>query len=56
MKTIRVVAVIIKATNETGEPLIFATQRTMVTLKAVGNFLVERLRKEKRHRRLLFVR
>ena len=27
MKTIRVVAAIIKATNETGEPIIFATQR-----------------------------
>ncbi len=27
MKTIRVVAAVIKATNETGEPVIFATQR-----------------------------
>ena len=27
MKTVRVVAAVIKATNETGEPIIFATQR-----------------------------
>ena len=27
MKTIRVVAAVIKATNEKGEPMIFATQR-----------------------------
>lgn len=27
MKTVRVVAAVIKATNEEGEPMIFATQR-----------------------------
>ena len=27
MKTVRVVAAVIKATNENGEPIIFATQR-----------------------------
>ena len=36
MKTIRVVAAIIKAVNENGEPIIFNT-KVMVTLKVAGN-------------------
>ena len=38
MKTIRVVAAIIKATNEEGEPIIFATQRGYGDLKGGWEF------------------
>ena len=38
MKTIRVVAAIIKATNEAGEPIIFATQRGYGELKGGWEF------------------
>ena len=38
MKTIRVVAAIIKATNENGEPIIFATQRGYGELKGGWEF------------------
>ena len=38
MKTIRVVAAIIKATNEKGEPIIFATQRGYGDLKGGWEF------------------
>ena len=38
MKTIRVVAAIIKATNEYGEPIIFATQRGYGDLKGGWEF------------------
>jgi len=38
MKTIRVVAAIIKATNEKGEPIIFATQRGYGNLKGGWEF------------------
>lgn len=38
MKTIRVVAAIIKATNENGEPIIFATQRGYGDLKGGWEF------------------
>ena len=38
MKTIRVVAAIIKATNEAGEPIIFATQRGYGDLKGGWEF------------------
>ena len=38
MKTIRVVAAIIKATNEQGEPIIFATQRGYGDLKGGWEF------------------
>ncbi len=38
MKTIRVVAAIIKATNEKGEPIIFATQRGYGELKGGWEF------------------
>ena len=38
MKTIRVVAAIIKATNEAGQPIIFATQRGYGDLKGGWEF------------------
>ena len=38
MKTIRVVAAIIKAVNENGEPIIFATQRGYGDLKGGWEF------------------
>lgn len=38
MKTIRVVAAIMKATNENGEPIIFATQRGYGDLKGGWEF------------------
>ena len=38
MKTIRVVAAIIKAVDENGEPIIFATQRGYGDLKGVWEF------------------
>ena len=38
MKTIRVVAAIIKALNENGEPIIFATQRGYGDLKGLWEF------------------
>lgn len=38
MKTIRVVAAIIKATNENGDPIIFATQRGYGDLKGGWEF------------------
>ena len=42
MKTIRVVAAIIKAVNENGEPVIFATQRGYGDFKtAVGEAVVD---------------
>ena len=50
MKTIRVVAAVIKAVNEAGVPMIFATQRVMENLRVVGNSLAARLKMAK-HRR-----
>ncbi len=50
MKTIRVVAAIIKAINENGEPIISATQRGYGDFKGGRE---ERLRKVKVHRKLL---
>ena len=47
MKTVRVVAAVIKAVNENGEPIIFATQRDMANLKMAGNFQVAKLKKGK---------
>ena len=47
MKVIRVVAAVIKAANEQGEPMIFATQRGYGDLKAAGNFRVVKLKKGK---------
>ena len=38
MKTVRVVAAVIKATNENGEPIIFATQRGYGDLKGGWEF------------------
>lgn len=38
MKTVRVVAAVIKATNENGEPIIFATQRGYGDFKGGGEF------------------
>ncbi len=38
MKTVRVVAAVIKATNEKGEPIIFATQRGYGDLKGGWEF------------------
>ena len=51
MKTIRVVAAVIKAVNKNGDPVVFATQRAMETSKMAGNFPEARLRKGK-HLRL----
>ena len=48
MKTVKVVAAIIKAVNENGETIIFATQ---VISKAVGSFRVEKLNQEKHLRK-----
>lgn len=43
MKTVRVVAAVIKAVNKKGEPIIFATQRGYGLLKRqAGNFQVEK--------------
>ena len=47
MKTIRVVAAVIKDGDK-----IFATQGDMEILKVDGSFLVEKLKKEKLHRKL----
>ena len=44
MKTIRVVAAVIKAVNESGEPVIFATQRGYGEFKEGGNFQVGKLK------------
>ena len=44
MKTIRVVAAVIKATNEKGDPMIFATQRGYGDFKlAVGELCADTL-------------
>ena len=37
MKTIRVVAAVIRAVNKDGEPIIFATQRGYGEFKETGN-------------------
>ena len=42
MKTVRVVAAVIKAVNKKGEPIIFATQRGYGPLKVAGNFPEEK--------------
>ena len=42
MKTIRVVAAIIKAANEKNEPIIFATQRGYGDFKGGWEFQVEK--------------
>lgn len=42
MKTVRVVAAIIRANNEKGESVIFATQRGYGELKGYGSFRVEK--------------
>ena len=42
MKTIKVVAAVIKAVNESGEQIVFATQRGTANLKEVGSFQVEK--------------
>ena len=47
MKTILVVAAVIRATNENGDPIIFATQRI---IKTAGNFPAGKSNPEK-HRR-----
>ena len=56
MKTVRIVAAIIRAVNEAGEPIVFATQRGYGDFKGAGSYQVERLRKVKPHKQLLFVR
>ena len=50
MKTIRVVAAVIKAVNEAGVPMIFATQRGYGEFKGGWEFLAARLKMAK-HRR-----
>lgn len=42
MKTIRVVAAVIKSVNDAGEKIIFATQRGYGEFQGGGNFLVEK--------------
>ena len=41
MKTIRVVAAVIKAVNKTGESIILQPREVMENLKAAGNFREE---------------
>lgn len=52
MKTIRVVAAVIKAVNKTGESIILQPREVMENLKAAGNFREEKLKKARHHRRL----
>ena len=52
MKTIRVVAAVIKATNDNGEKI----NGDMASSKADGNFRVVRLNRERRHSRRYAVR
>ena len=56
MKSIRVVAAVIKKVNEKGETIIFATQRGYGDFVGGWSFLVERLRMVKRRRRPWFVK
>ena len=51
MKTVKVVAAIIKAVNENGETIILQHSVDMVISKAVGSFRVEKLNQEKHLRR-----
>ena len=51
MKTVKVVAAIIKAVNENGETIIFATQRGYGDFKGGWEFPVEKLNQEKHLRR-----
>lgn len=51
MKTIRVVAAVIKAVNKDGEPIIFATQRGYGALKDGWEFPEGRLKLAKHHRK-----
>ena len=43
MKTVRVVAAVIRAVNKENKPIIFATQRGYGEFKAAGSFLEARL-------------
>lgn len=53
MKTVRVVAAVIKATNENGEPIIFATQRGYGDFKGGWEFPGGKIEKKvKLHRKL----
>lgn len=45
MKTIRVVAAVIKAVNKTGESIILQPREVMENLKAAGNFREEKLKR-----------
>ena len=49
MKTIRVVAAVIKAVNKTS---FLQPREVMENLKAAGNFREEKLKKARHHRRL----
>lgn len=51
MKTIRVVAAVIKAMNDNGEKIILPRNGDMASSKADGNFRVVRLNRERRHSR-----
>lgn len=42
MKTVKVVAAVIKEVNDKGEPIIFATQRGMENSRMAGNFQEEK--------------
>lgn len=50
MKTVRVVAAVIKAVNENGEPIILQHRGDMANLKMAGNFQVAKLKKGKLHK------
>lgn len=51
MKTIRVVAAVIKAVNENNKPIILRHSEDMENLKADGNFQAEKLRQVKLRRK-----
>ena len=52
MKTIRVVAAVIKSVNKTGESIIFATQRGYGDFKGGWNSQEEKSKKAKHRRKL----
>lgn len=56
MKTIRVVAAIIKAINEKMSQLSLLRREDMVILQEVGSSLVAKSKKEKHHKKLSNVR
>ena len=53
MKTIRVVAAVIRAVNGDGRQMIFATQRGYGEFKAAGNFPAVKLKTVRHHKKPL---